>query len=185
MQRTRETPPLGEWATIGEVSAALGISYDTIKQAVYQAKAHGQTWVRRTPTPAPDGPLRWQLQTSSTMYQQCEQRWRLLALNTRLRQQATTMPPDTETLSSTWSAEWCQWLAAMGLRVFVNALEPARLWQWSWRKQRGTGYPHAEAALTAALQEHLLWGEPLLTSSPSTQQTTPEPERGERTEQHQ
>lgn len=174
MQTTRDTVTLGEWATIGEVSAALGVQYDTIKQVVYHAKAHGQTWVKRAPAPAPDGPLRWQLQTSSKMYQQYEQRWRVLARKTRLRQQTTVLHAHTEALTTAWPAEWCQWLASMGLRVFVNALEPTRSWQWSWGKRHGAGYPHADAALTAALQQQLLWGEPLLRPLPEAQRASDE-----------
>jgi hypothetical protein len=72
----------------------------------------------------------------------------------------------------TWP-QLCQWLADMGLVVYVNALTTEPNWRWFWDGASGSGYATATDAITAALQHRLLFGEPFF-PWPISQELYPE-----------
>ncbi len=182
MQSIMETAQFHQWATIAEVSDALGVPYDTIKQTVAKAHALQQSWVKQEPYPAPGFPLRWLIDTSHATYRYHEARWRKLAEETGTEpspqmpggtekylgndemkgRQSSSSAPDTQQQPTDVTATWpalCDWLADAGLVVFVNAIGFDQSWQLSWQDHCGCGYPDATAAITAALQYQYLFGE--------------------------
>jgi hypothetical protein len=194
-QTLTETAPQHGWATIAEVSEALGVQYNTIKQAVLKARTLQQDWVKLMPHPAPGYPLRWLLDTNHAIYQHHEKRWRKLAQKSSTKQTSTSSDtaargevsgkaPAISSYSTseakvqgidvtgTWP-ELCHWLAEQGLVVFVNAIAPDQGWQWSWGDNAGAGYADATAAITAALQYQLMFGVPYLPAYPSSAYTAP------------
>src|SRR5579862_525865 len=82
VQESTATPSLNGWVTMSNVSDALGIKLDTVRQTVHRALLDGQEWVKRAPYPAPNNPVRWLINTNHAIYQYHERRWRKLAEKT-------------------------------------------------------------------------------------------------------
>lgn len=157
MQTRTATPPLSGWVTMSEVSDALGIKHNTVRQTVHRALLDRQDWVKREPYPTPSDPVRWLIDTSHAIYQYHERRWQKLAEKTSDEEQCCCTP-DAESqaidVTETWP-ELCRWLAEHGLVVFVNSIAADQSWQWSWMDSVGSGYPDATAAITAAVEYQL------------------------------
>lgn len=161
MQANQGMPSLNGWATMSEVSDALGVKHNTVRQTVRRAILNHQDWVKREPYPTPNDPARWLINTSHAIYRYHERRWQN---KTRAKQgmasgsapavQQHRLSPQTIEVTETWP-ELCRWLAKRGLVVFVNTISDDQLWQWTWMGNAGFGYPDATAAITAAIQETL------------------------------
>ncbi len=168
------------WATMSEVSEALGVTRHTIKHAVQKAHALGHAWVKRDPNPTPGCFARWLIDTSHPTYHSHEQRWRkaeedgegwppleeLLDQASKERGEGseTTFDPLID-LHDDPHERWperCSWLEEQGLIISPNVLSEDACWMWSWRGAFGTGYDTACEATIAALQHQMQFGEPLL-----------------------
>ncbi len=164
MQTSQKTHPLNGWVTMGQVSHALGIKHNTVRQTVHRALLDQQEWVKRAPYPTPTDPVRWLINTDHAIYQYHERRWKQLAEKTSAEQKARSCErrccctPDARSqaieVTETWP-ELCHWLAERGLVVFVNAIAEDQNWQWTWLENSGSGYPDVTSAITAAVQEQL------------------------------
>jgi hypothetical protein len=168
---------------MSEVSDALSIKLNTVRQTVHRALLDGQEWVKREPYPTPNDPVRWLIDTSHAIYQYHERRWKKLAEKTCAEQEMAsgegqgccTSGTRAIEVTETWP-ELCRWLAEHGLVVFVNALADDQSWQWTWMEHAGSGYPDATAAITAAVQHQIsesypfyspLYATPLETERPA------------------
>jgi hypothetical protein len=188
-----ETTPLHGWVTLVEVSEALGIPYDTIRRVVRKAYEAQQDWVKRAPYPTASSPLRWLVNTNHELYRSHAQCWleraaqecvtpehahgrkrhdqKAAPVSSTIREART---PGTD-VRETWP-KLCQWLADMGLVVYVNALTTEPNWRWFWDGESGSGYATATDAITAALQHRLLFREPFfdwLTSEEPSSEDAP------------
>jgi hypothetical protein len=200
-----ETTPLHGWVTLVEVSEALGIPYDTIRRVARKAYAQQQDWVKRAPYPMATSPLRWLVNTNHELYRSHAQCWLERVkpecaasehASSRKRHDQKTVPvshttkeahtPGTD-VRETWP-KLCQWLADWGLVVYVNTLMTEPDWRWLWDGASGSGYATAADAITAALQDRLLFREPffdwLTSEEPSSEDVpiddlTPDGERNE------
>lgn len=186
MQESTATPSLNGWVTMSDISDALGIKHNTVRQTVHRALLDGQEWVKRAPYPTPNDPVRWLIDTNHAIYQYHERRWRKLAEKTGQEMASGNGRSDrpagaklqTTEVTESWP-ELCRWLAEHGLVVFVNAIADDQHWQWSWMEHSGSGYPDATAAITAAVQHQLgqsyPFYSPLYATPPETEQPA-EPE---------
>jgi hypothetical protein len=164
MQTSQKTHPLNGWVTMSQVSNALGIKHNTVRQTVHRALLDQQEWVKRAPYPTPTDPVRWLINTDHAIYQYHERRWKKLAEKTSAEQETVSskrqscstpaVRSQAVEVTETWP-ELCHWLAERGLVVFVNAIAEDQSWRWTWLDNHGSGYPDATAAITAAVQEQL------------------------------
>lgn len=163
-----KTEPLPAWATLTEVSNALGIPRNAVKSAARRAMKNHQSWVKKE-----EGKIL--LDTRHERY---------LCLARKWREQKEPHPMflgEDEFLTSFESAqagnrscyrwypslasegykhwpEFCSWLASQGLHISFNLLagEQAVSLQWRWGELGGAeDYANVKEAVIAALQSKL------------------------------
>jgi len=159
-----KTNELSTWATLTEVSEALGIPRNAIRSAARRAIKREELWVKKE-----GGKIL--IDTRSDTYKDHARDWReQKEWDDFLADEAAEMAdfPDIqkqEHVPCYWYPllgaqgyrqwpEFCHWLASQGLSVFFNLLaeEQATSLQWQWGDLHGKGcYADLKEAIIAAL----------------------------------
>jgi hypothetical protein len=160
--------PLPRWATITQVSRALGIPRPLVRTVVRRATATHDPWVMFDPT---SGKTRSLIDTSHPTYSSYAHQWKpethVLAPSAPSASLVPFDPSESEVLACDEEqvADGLQavpllrqWLSTVDLAIFKNVLDEGAIfpWHWRWGSQHDESYASIEEALVAALQCRLI-----------------------------
>jgi hypothetical protein len=186
-----ERPALPHWATLTEVSEALGVPRTAVRYVARLALKAEETWVRKEGGKILLDTTSAYYQEHAELWQQDQQAWEELVGNFAVEDADQLSEHEPEPPCYHWYPSpslagyrhweaFCQWLAAQGLCVFFNLLEgdPATALSWQWGELHSTEtYQDIKACVIAALdarmQQH-----PLPPESLSTPRAAPSPMQG-------
>lgn len=164
-----EQPELPHWATLTDVSEALGVPRDVVRSVARRALKHEEMWVRKEGGKILLDTTSASYQEHARQWQQDQQAWEELVGD--FDTEYADGPDDHEPQPPSyhwypvppmagyryWEA-FCQWLAARGLCVFFNLLEgdPATALSWQWGELHSTEtYRDLKACVIAALDARM------------------------------
>jgi hypothetical protein len=143
------------WTTAPGIQERTGVPLSIIHVTLREAEEASETWVKREKA---ENQVSFLININSPQYRAIEERWRTEQMTNRAISERSI---ELHHLVGQWTAFGHQ-LAELGLIIYRNSIESEQDWRWAWNNNNEIGYPNATAAILAALQYQLLYGEPLV-----------------------